>query len=192
MRARGARKGIIHPHPGALPSREREISVVIFLRHPRSTAHFPPQAGQKGLAARRASPFGLFPGLVKKVQMLGARESEERGVLQRTLSDEGRGQRLRRAFWAPYSAQRGAPAGNEPDMIAHPDGMRPRSPAWCFPRAVQKWPDARPPKSRGLRRTLAYAAGTRDEGNAADGRFSTARQKTCQPLYILAISITRL
>jgi hypothetical protein len=26
-------------------------------------------------------------------------------------------------------------------------------------------------KFRGLRRTLAYAAGTRDEGNEADGRF---------------------
>jgi hypothetical protein len=27
---------IIHPHPNPLPSREREIRVVIFLRQPRS------------------------------------------------------------------------------------------------------------------------------------------------------------
>jgi hypothetical protein len=28
----------------------------------------------------------------------------------------------------PYAASRGFPARKEPDMIAHPDGMRPRSP----------------------------------------------------------------
>jgi len=28
----------------------------------------------------------------------------------------------------PYAASRGFPVRNEPDMIAHPGGMRPRSP----------------------------------------------------------------
>jgi hypothetical protein len=37
-----------------------------------------------------------------------------------------------------------------------------------------KCPDARLPKSRGMKRTYKYAAVTRDEGNAADGRFPTA------------------
>jgi hypothetical protein len=40
--------------------------------------------------------------------------------------------------------------------------------------AAQKRPDARHPKSRGMRRTFQYVAVTRDEGNAADGRFSAA------------------
>ncbi len=35
-------------------------------------------------------------------------------------------------------------------------------------------PGARLAKSRGMRRTTQYAAVTRDERNAADGRFSTA------------------
>ncbi len=33
------RSRIIHPHPNPLPSREREIRVVIFLRRPRSWVH---------------------------------------------------------------------------------------------------------------------------------------------------------
>jgi hypothetical protein len=37
-----------------------------------------------------------------------------------------------------------------------------------------KCPYARLPKSRGMRCTEKYAAVTRDEGNAADGRFPTA------------------
>ncbi len=37
----------------------------------------------------------------------------------RTLSDEGRGQRRRWVFWAPASAERGAPARIEPDMVAN-------------------------------------------------------------------------
>jgi hypothetical protein len=37
-----------------------------------------------------------------------------------------------------------------------------------------KCPAARLPKSRGMRRTEKYAAVTRDEDNAADGRFPTA------------------
>jgi len=43
-----------------------------------------------------------------------------------------------------------------------------------FFQADQKCPDARRPKSWGVRRTWMYAATTKDEGNAADGRFSTA------------------
>jgi hypothetical protein len=43
-----------------------------------------------------------------------------------------------------------------------------------FSEADGKCPDARLPKSRGMRRTEKYAAVTRDEGNAADGRFPTA------------------
>jgi hypothetical protein len=43
-----------------------------------------------------------------------------------------------------------------------------------FWEADGKCPDARLPKSRGMRRTEKYAAVTRDEGNAADGRFPTA------------------
>jgi hypothetical protein len=37
-----------------------------------------------------------------------------------------------------------------------------------------KYPDARHPKSRGMRRTDKYAAVTRDEDNTADGCFPTA------------------
>jgi hypothetical protein len=44
----------------------------------------------------------------------------------------------------------------------------------CCSQAEEKCPDARPAKSRGMRRTCEYAAVTRDEQNAADGRFSTA------------------
>jgi hypothetical protein len=40
--------------------------------------------------------------------------------------------------------------------------------------AVVKCPDARHPKFQGMRRTEKYAAMTRNEGNAADGLFSTA------------------
>ena len=43
-----------------------------------------------------------------------------------------------------------------------------------FLQADQKCPDARRPKSWGVRRTWVYVATTKDEGNAADGRFSTA------------------
>ena len=43
-----------------------------------------------------------------------------------------------------------------------------------FLEADGKCPYARLPKSRGMRRTEKYAAVTRDEGNAADGRFPTA------------------
>jgi hypothetical protein len=43
------------------------------------------------------------------------------------------------------------------------------------PRADQKRPDARHPTFRGVRRTYQYAATTRNKGNAADGRFSSAR-----------------
>jgi len=44
----------------------------------------------------------------------------------------------------------------------------------AFSDADGKCPAARLPKSRGVRRTEKYAAVTRDEGNAADGRFATA------------------
>ena len=37
----------------------------------------------------------------------------------------------------------------------------------------QKRPDARHPKFRGVRRTVQYVAATKNEGNAADGRFSS-------------------
>jgi len=37
----------------------------------------------------------------------------------------------------------------------------------------QKRPDARRPKSTGVTRTVQYVATTWDEGNAADGRFSS-------------------
>jgi hypothetical protein len=40
--------------------------------------------------------------------------------------------------------------------------------------AVQKVPDARQAKSRGMRQDFSSAAVTKDECNAADGRFSTA------------------
>jgi len=40
--------------------------------------------------------------------------------------------------------------------------------------ADQKRPDARHLKLREVRRTEKYAATTRSEGNAADGRFSSA------------------
>jgi hypothetical protein len=40
--------------------------------------------------------------------------------------------------------------------------------------AVEKCLDARRTKSRGMRRTYEYAAMTKDECNAADGRFPTA------------------
>jgi hypothetical protein len=40
--------------------------------------------------------------------------------------------------------------------------------------ADQKRPDARHPKFREVRRTEQYAATPRNEGNAADGRFSSA------------------
>jgi hypothetical protein len=43
-----------------------------------------------------------------------------------------------------------------------------------IPQAAQKCPDARRPNSRGVRRTSMYAATTKEEGNAADGRFSAA------------------
>jgi len=43
-----------------------------------------------------------------------------------------------------------------------------------FPQAGQKYPDTRHAKSQGMRRTVWYAAMTRDELNAADGCFSTA------------------
>ena len=39
-----------------------------------------------------------------------------------------------------------------------------------------KYPDARHPKSRGMRRTQKYAVVTRDEDNAADGCFPPAPQ----------------
>jgi len=40
--------------------------------------------------------------------------------------------------------------------------------------AVEKSPDARLPKSRGMRRIVKCAAVTRDKDNAADGDFPTA------------------
>jgi len=43
-----------------------------------------------------------------------------------------------------------------------------------FFQAVEKHPDARRAKSRGMRRTLQYVAMTKDERNEADGCFSTA------------------
>jgi len=39
-----------------------------------------------------------------------------------------------------------------------------------------KSPDTRHPKALGMRRTLKYAAVTRDEDNAVDGGFPTASQ----------------
>jgi len=48
-----------------------------------------------------------------------------------------------------------------------------------FCEADGKCPNARLPKSRGMRRTCRYVAMTRDEGNAADGRFPTASRKIC-------------
>jgi hypothetical protein len=41
-------------------------------------------------------------------------------------------------------------------------------------KADQERPDARRPKFRRMRRTIQYAAVRRNEGNAADGRFSSA------------------
>ena len=49
--------------------------------------------------------------------------------------------------------------------------------------AVQKWPDARPPKSRGLRRTGEYAAGTRDEGNAETVFFQLPVTRPSEPSH---------
>jgi hypothetical protein len=43
-----------------------------------------------------------------------------------------------------------------------------------FSGAAQKCSNARRPKSQGVRRTWMYAATTKDEGNAADERFSAA------------------
>jgi hypothetical protein len=48
-----------------------------------------------------------------------------------------------------------------------------------FLEADGKCPYARLPKSRGMRRTEKYAAMTRDEDNAADGRFPTASLEDC-------------
>jgi hypothetical protein len=41
-----------------------------------------------------------------------------------------------------------------------------------FLQVTQKCPDARRPKFQGVRRTWMYAATTKNEGNATDGRFS--------------------
>ena len=70
-------------------------------------------------------PFFCLRRLFKNAQMQGARHPEERGVPSRTVSDEGRGQRRRWAFWKPLSASRGFPARNEPFMVAHPAGCAP-------------------------------------------------------------------
>jgi hypothetical protein len=43
-----------------------------------------------------------------------------------------------------------------------------------FQQVGQKHPDARHAKSRGMRRTIRYAAMTKDERNEAVGRFSPA------------------
>jgi hypothetical protein len=55
----------------------------------------------------------------------------------------------------------------------HEDGFAAIHWCWKSPcsQVAQKCPDARRPQFRGVRRTLKYAATTRDKGNAADGRF---------------------
>jgi hypothetical protein len=50
-----------------------------------------------------------------------------------------------------------------------------------FSEADGKCPDARLPKFRGMRRTQKYAAVTRNEGNAANGRFPTASRPSIIP-----------
>jgi len=44
-------------------------------------------------------------------------------------------------------------------------------------KAEQKCPDARHLKFGGMRRTWKYAAMTRNEGNVADGHFSSALRR---------------
>jgi len=61
----------------------------------------------------------------------------------------------------------------DPDTVRHAKILQSVENSF-FLQAVQKRLNARRPKSIGVRRTKRYVATTRDEGNAADERFSTA------------------